>query len=487
MKKIYEMSYEELSAYRREQNNSLGELYVKAANRELMEDEKMQERTICRELNEIDERMKSINRDMEHTNAMSEQRTVAVAARFREVLSNARKNPEKSEREILLAPGNNSDGTANVTGNITASGAIALTINEIIPTLHEGLQLPDGLRLVTGVVGNEIWPVSINDVEVEEVGEVEALSDQVLEFQNISPTVRRCGLTVPVSNMAIDNAAFDLLGFVQQKFAIALREYWAKKVYSHAEWTGNAGAFSAMAPKGVIVLNDGNAYKNILKAVAEFSDKGFFEGEVCLSMDRKTEAELMATPKIAGAAGGFIIENGRCAGFRYTVSHYVNTELNAAGKLVPTAARYILIGYYEWMAAQQHGSVRLTIDPISQAKKNVTAVTLNTAFSLTDLSKYINGAQGTTQAFGCYLVADDNTPLVSLNVHAAKVGLGQTKALTAVTLPADASVTWTSSDTAVATVANGVVTPVASGTATITAKITVSNKNYTDTCTVTVA
>ena len=200
MKKIYEMSYEELSAYRREQNNSLGELYVKAANRELTEDEKMQERTICRELNEIDERMKSINRDMEHTNALSEQRTVAVAARFREVLSNARKNPEKSEREILLAPGNNSDGTANVTGNITASGAIALTINEIIPTLHEGLQLPDGLRLVTGVVGNEIWPVSINDVEVEEVGEVEALSDQVLEFQNISPTVRRCGLTVPVSH-----------------------------------------------------------------------------------------------------------------------------------------------------------------------------------------------------------------------------------------------------------------------------------------------
>jgi ribosomal protein L29 len=44
MKKINEMSYEELSAYRREQNNSLGELYVKAANRELTEDEKMLER-----------------------------------------------------------------------------------------------------------------------------------------------------------------------------------------------------------------------------------------------------------------------------------------------------------------------------------------------------------------------------------------------------------------------------------------------------------
>ena len=41
--------------------------------------------------------------------------------------------------------------------------------------------------------------------------------------------------------------------------------------------------------------------------MAEFSDKGFYEGGVVLVMDRATEAELR--PKI-GAAGGFVIENG---------------------------------------------------------------------------------------------------------------------------------------------------------------------------------
>ena len=46
----------------------------------------------------------------------------------------------------------------------------------MIPTLHEGLGLPVGLGIVTGVTGNEVWPVSINDVEMEEVGEVEALT-----------------------------------------------------------------------------------------------------------------------------------------------------------------------------------------------------------------------------------------------------------------------------------------------------------------------
>ncbi len=59
--------------------------------------------------------------------------------------------------------------------------------------------------------------------------------------------------------------------------------------------------------------------------------------------------------------------------------------------------------------------------------------------------------------------------------------------MTATTVPADAEVTWTSSDDLVAEVSNGTVTGVAAGTATITATITVDGVNYTDTCAVTVA
>jgi hypothetical protein len=279
----------------------------------------------------------------------------------------------------------------------------------MIPTLHEGLGLPVGLNVVTGVTGNEVWPVSINDVEMEEVGEVNALEDQVLNFAQITPTVRRVGLTVPVSNMAIDNAAFDLMAFVQTKFGIALREYIAKKIYSLAAWDGNKGPFSNKKASATNIELGADAYKNILQAVAEFSNKGFFEGNVCIAMDRVTEAELMATPKIAGAAGGFVIENGRCAGFPYVVSHFVNTELNNAGKLVATADRYLQIGYWEWFALQQHGDVRLSIDATSQAvaKKNITAVTINTAWSMTDISVYINGANNESQAFGLYKIVEE--------------------------------------------------------------------------------
>ena len=385
-------------------NEKLGDLFVKNANRELKDWEsadQMQKLNLETEIGEAKRGMDLCNAEAANGEIQKNRKKADLNASFREYLQDLRSG--KGNREILLNPANPGD-----TNNIAASGAINLTIHELIPTLHEGLDLPKGLAIVTGVEGNEVWPVSINDVEMEEPGEVESLTDQVLDFAKITPTPNRIGLTVPVSNAAIDNAAFDLMAFVQQKFTIALREYLAKKTYTLAAYLKNKGPFCGKkASAGTIELG-ADAYKNILAKVAEFSNKGFFEGNVCLSMDCVTEAELKATPKIAGAAAGFVIENGLCAGYPYTVSHFVNTELNSADKLVATADRYLEIGYWEFFALQQHGVVRLSVDATSQAvaKKNITAITMNSFWSMTDLSVYINGANNQSQAFGLYKIVE---------------------------------------------------------------------------------
>jgi HK97 family phage major capsid protein len=395
---------DELQVRYREIQDRLGELNVTAAEgkRELTEDEQREWNALSREASLVE---MDIQGQMTSEELAKHREIISKGEQFREYLKNVRQG--KADRELLLAAADDS-GVSSPAGYIENSKAINLTIHEMIPTLHEGLDLPASLRIVTGVTGNEVWPVSINDVEMEEVGEVVALTDQTLDFANITPTVRRVGLTVPVSNMAIDNAAFDLMAFVQAKFTLALRIYLAKKIYSHANWSGNKGPFSNLAKAGDIEIG-ADSYKNILRAVAAFSDKGFFEGDVVLIMDRETEAELKATPLIAGAAGGFVVQNGRCAGYPYVVTHYLNTELDSAGNLVPTATKYIGIGYFEWFALQQHGTVRMTVDATSQAvaKKNLTAVTLNTAWSMTDLSTKINGANGTTQAFALYEVVEE--------------------------------------------------------------------------------
>ena len=404
-------TFKELREQKNSVNEKLGNLYVTAANRELTAEEKLQEMNLTRELTMLNEQIKDAKADAEYSKATADREQASKGAAFREYVMDVRAG--KADREILLNPSG-----GNVTANIAASGAINLTIKEMIPTLHEGLDLPADLKIVTGVEGNEIWPVSVNDVEMEETGEVTELTDQVLDFANITPTPRRVGLTVPVSNMAIDNAAFDLLAFVQAKFTLALRKYLAKKIYSQAQFSGNKGPFSGLASSGNINIASG-AYASILQAVAQFSDKGFYEGNVTIILDRVTEAKLKATPKLAGAAEGFVVEDGKCAGYPYIVTHYLNTQLASDNKsLEPTADKYIGIGYFEWFALQQHGQVRLTVDNVSTAvaKKNVTAITLNTAWSMTDLSTHINGGQPTgdtsapsypTQAFALYKVVED--------------------------------------------------------------------------------
>lgn len=392
-------NFAQLREQRLAANEKLGDIYIKAANRDLTSEEQIQVANLNREIEMCEISMRGMKLDSDFNATMRENAMVMKNRQFREIMEDACKTGQK--RELLLAPASGS-GVSSPAGYISNSGAIELTIHEMIPTLHEGLDLPSSLRIVTGVTGDELWPVSINDVEMEEVGEVVALANQTLDFKNIQPVQRRIGLKVPVSNTAIDNAYFDLMAFVQTKFTIALRKYLAEKLYSQAAFTGNHGPFSGLTPAGTIDLGD-NAYKNILQAVAEFSDKGFWEGDVTIIMDRTTEAALKATPKLAGAAAGFVVENGLCAGYPYIVTHYLNTKLNGGGTAIePTTDKFIGIGYFEWFAVQQHGQVRMVIDPLTQADKNITRVILNSAWSFTDLSIYINGGDPQSDGDGGY-------------------------------------------------------------------------------------
>lgn len=94
-----------------------------------------------------------------------------------------------------------------------------------------------------------------------------------------------------------------------------------------------------------------------------------------------------------------------------------------------------------------------------------------------------------TENFILLYAADPVIPDIDLNKSSTTLAnVGDTETLTATTVPADATVYWSSSDETVATVSDaGVVTAVASGTATITAYIIEAGRTYSDTCEVTVS
>ena len=292
----------------------------------------------------------------------------------------------------------------NVTNTIESAGAINLKIEDVIDTQVEGLGLPKGLTMLTGVIGDDIWPISIDDAEVTEAGENVELSEQALNFESIKAVSRRVGVQIGISNKAIDNAAFDIYTFVVTKIRKALAIYLAKKIYSHAAFTGNKSPYAEVTP-GTLYLT----YENILEAVADIAAKGF-EGTPVITIDKVIEAQLKATPKVAGAAAGFVIENGLLAGFPYTTSQYINYHLNSTSFEPDGTDHYFGIGFWDYFALQQHGEVRLTTDSNSAAvaARNKTVVTLNTDISMTELSKLVNGGDNNNphkpQAFALYKI-----------------------------------------------------------------------------------
>ena len=384
---------QEALAHNREILDKLANLDEIAQTRELNEEEKKTLAALQREHQGVTREITYMN---QQAAAASQREVKSKNAIMREALDFLRANPN---RELTLGTVGGNPG-----GSITESGAIALNIHDLIGTLNEGLGLPSTLTLVTGVTGNDLWPVSVDDVDLEELGENVEVNDQNLHFDNIQAVAHRVSLAVSVSNSAIDNAAFDVFAFVQGKFQLALRRYLAKKVYSQANFTGVKGPFSNLASSGDIEIADGKTYKNILKAVAEFTNKGFDSSMVVLVIDAITEAELKATKKAEDA--GFVIENGTLAGYPYIVTHYINTTLDSDDKtLKGTTDRYIGIGYFNYLALQQHGTVSMRVDNSSaaQARKNLTTFVFNSAFSATDLSKKLNKKGGTTtQAFALY-------------------------------------------------------------------------------------
>ena len=388
---------QEALAHNREILDKLANLDEIAQTRELNEEEKKTLAALQREHQGLTREITYMN---QQAAAASHREVKSKNAIMREALDFLRANPN---RELTLGTVSGNPG-----GSITESGAIALNIHDLIGTLNEGLGLPSTLTLVTGVTGNDLWPVSVDDVDLEELGENVEVNDQNLHFDNIQAVAHRVSLAVSVSNSAIDNAAFDVFAFVQGKFQLALRRYLAKKVYSQANFTGVKGPFSNLASSGDIEIADGKTYKNILKAVAEFTNKGFDSSMVVLVIDAITEAELKATKKAEDA--GFVIENGTLAGYPYVVTHYINTTLDTDGKtLKGTTDRYIGIGYFNYLALQQHGTVSMRVDNSSaaQARKNLTTFVFNSAFSATDLSTKLNKKGGTTtQAFALYKLTE---------------------------------------------------------------------------------
>ena len=319
-------------------------------------------------------------------------------AKLREVLKNCVEKRENAT--TVLANAVTSGADQNTTGNLEAGGLIPVTIREIIDTKVAGIELPDGLVFVTGVTGTEIIPYSTNDVKFSVNGEVQKVGEQGLNFANIQAAPQRVAASVAVSHRAIDNAAFDLLGFITFKLQKGWAIFRALHVYAHGEYTKLQSPFAKV--EVVELALDEYIGKNLAKEIAKMYDLGF-EGDPEIIMDKVTEVDLAFTKRIPNSDGdSTVVEDGKCVGYNYKVSPFIDYAINAKGVATKDAKyRYIGIGHFGYLAEEQHGEFRFNVDAQSSANfdRGTVVVGISTDYSLTELSGKVNGGDGTPQAF----------------------------------------------------------------------------------------
>ena len=282
-------------------------------------------------------------------------------------------------------------GETNEIANLEAGGAIPLTINELIDTKVAGVELPADLKVVTGVVGNEIWPYSTNDVEFTVAGEVEKVGEQALNFAKISATPNAVAANVAVSHRAINNAAFDLLGFISYKLTKGLAIFRALHAYSHINFNNDLKSPFANADVVEIALDE-NVGKNIAIEIAKMYDLGF-EGVPYVTMSKVTETTLAYTKAIPGTAGDrTVVQDGKCVGYPMTTSPFVNYILDNGTPKAGTD-QFIAIGHWGYEAMQIHGPVMFNVDAQSAEvfSRRTVVVSLALDMSMTELSSKVNG------------------------------------------------------------------------------------------------
>lgn len=143
MKKPFKTVNEALAA-QREVLDKLANLDEIAQTRELNEEEKNNFAALQRESSSLQREITFMNQQAAATASAREE--VDKNQVLREYLIDVRNG--KASREVTLLPVSGKEGAS-----ITDSGAINLTIHELIPTLQEGLGLPPTLRIVTGEIG----------------------------------------------------------------------------------------------------------------------------------------------------------------------------------------------------------------------------------------------------------------------------------------------------------------------------------------------
>jgi Phage capsid family. len=259
---------------------------------------------------------------------------------------------------------------------VNSGSAAPLTIGDIVKPLEAGLIYDKvGLPILTGLSGDYCWPV-VGNVEASIAGEAVSLSDSKIDIAALKPEPVRLGISIKITNQTINKTAGVALQIVQQQLPLAIARLINKCMFvtSSEDDAYNAkfhGPF-ADCTNTITFKNALPTYLELLQMKGKVFKEGVEnDGTGAYVVDPETYAMLEATPRDAGS-GLMIIENGCIGGSPVFQTSHING-----------------IGFGVWGLEPigQFGDMRFIIDPYTEAKSDITVLTINADWSMNSLRK----------------------------------------------------------------------------------------------------
>ena len=275
--------------------------------------------------------------------------------------------------------------TRAITDTTSVAPTVPITVGELMMPLDKGIVYDKlGLKIQTGLKGVFNYP-SVTGIEATFEGENVEVSDQSITMDKLTGNPKNIAMSVPVSNTAIDETNVNLQALVVALFGTGMANLLNKWMLSGSVLTKNVAApkgpfVDAITKPAVTVAKAGTVtWANIIALETAVQKKHMpvtgTSGFVCST---SMLAELRTTLKSANVAGYIAESVGKGTweidGYPVFVSEDVDDNT-------------IEFGVFEYDLLGQFGTVRMIIDPYTDAKKNITRFVFHTRWDNVVLRK----------------------------------------------------------------------------------------------------
>ena len=293
----------------------------------------------------------------------------SAAQRLAEAERAIRENVKRGvSTTIRLVRENPSAGSAEPTItdiNVANAGNIVrINLQDVLMPLQEGLILDKvGLPLMTGLVGEYVWPVA-SMVEATIGGDNMELTEQKISLSALKAVPDTIGVTCGVTRRTINQSGGIIETIVKNLLPMAVAKAVNKAMFGTTAATGATNLVGPFIGKSPTMIAKTYADINKLKAAVL---KSGVEGEhMAWVMTKSTKAILEATSKDTGS-GIMICENDMIAGIPVFTTEFIGDD-------------YIGIGDFTYQPVGQFGDFSFIVDPYTEARKDVVQFTLHVDF-----------------------------------------------------------------------------------------------------------